>query len=98
MASAVCQTASSSLPSMTGGVEVRTMRTVLRASAEEEGAVVCALARKLNSASAEQTNATAADSPRIFLPKTVISLRPTLARSPPGAVYRRGGGGAQSFL
>jgi hypothetical protein len=34
----------------------------------------------------------------LSLAKTVISLRPTLARSPPSAVYRRGGGGGQSFL
>ena len=82
---------------MTGGVAVRTMRAVLRASAAE-GAALCALASAPSSVSAEQTMATAAESPRLSLAKTVLSLWPTLARFPSAAVYRRGGGGGQSFL
>ena len=81
---------------MTGGVVVRTMRTVLRASAAD--VALCALASKANSERAEQAIAMAAESARLSLAKTVISLRPTVARSSSGAVYRRGGADTQSFL
>jgi len=61
-------------------------------------AALCALALEPSSARVEQAIAMAAGSARLSLAKTVISLRPTLARSSSGAVYRRGSAGGQSFL